>query len=217
MSVQKIETEEQFDQSLQSSNRVVVYFCEEWETNYATLSASVETAAKSFKDVSFYKILAEKFPKIALKYGVTEVPTFLIFQGGQETGRVNGANIAELTVKLHTDSKKVVFSYPYKSDAEGDEFYKGLVNKAPVLLFMKGDPKEPRCGFSRQIVSLLDGINATYSTFDILKDENVRQGLKTFAEWPTYPQLWIKGDLIGGLDIVREMLENGELEAALKG
>jgi Grx4 family monothiol glutaredoxin len=70
-------------------------------------------------------------------------------------------------------------------------------------------------GFSRQIVAILDGTGSKYSTFDILKDENVRQGLKTYAEWPTYPQLWVKGELIGGLDIIREMLENGELQAAL--
>jgi Grx4 family monothiol glutaredoxin len=70
-------------------------------------------------------------------------------------------------------------------------------------------------GFSRQIVAILDGTGSKYSTFDILKDENVRQGLKTYAEWPTYPQLWVKGELIGGLDIIREMLENGEIQAAL--
>lgn len=64
-------------------------------------------------------------------------------------------------------------------------------------------------------MAILDGTGSKYSTFDILKDENVRQGLKTYAEWPTYPQLWVKGELIGGLDIIREMLENGELQAAL--
>jgi len=65
-------------------------------------------------------------------------------------------------------------------------------------------------------VAILDSIGTPYSTFDILKDENVRQGLKAFAEWPTYPQLWVKGELMGGLDIVKEMLENGELGAAFK-
>ncbi|XP_059472066.1 glutaredoxin-3 [Neocloeon triangulifer] len=210
MSLQSIDSEEQLNQSLQASDRAVIYFCEEWETNYASLSASVETAAKSFKDVTFFKVLAEKSPKIALKYDVKEVPTFIIFQSGIEVDRVR----MEQTLLNSPSSFK--FTYPYKSSTKGNEFYKELVNKAPVLLFMKGDPKEPRCGFSRQIVAILDGICANYSTFDILKDEDVRQGLKTFAEWPTYPQLWVKGELIGGLDIVREMLESGELQEAVK-
>lgn len=77
-----------------------------------------------------------------------------------------------------------------------------LVKAAPVMLFMKGTPSEPRCGFSRQMVSILRENNVKYGFFNILADEDVRQGLKEFADWPTYPQLWIKGELVGGLDIV---------------
>uniref|UniRef100_A0A7S2WUX6 Thioredoxin domain-containing protein n=1 Tax=Rhizochromulina marina TaxID=1034831 RepID=A0A7S2WUX6_9STRA len=89
---------------------------------------------------------------------------------------------------------------------------KALIARAPVMLFMKGSPQEPQCGFSRQIVLLLEEINASFSSFDILQDQEVRQGLKKFSEWPTYPQLYIDGELIGGLDIVREMHEAGELK-----
>lgn len=77
-----------------------------------------------------------------------------------------------------------------------------LVKAAPVMLFMKGTPSEPRCGFSRQMVSILRENSVKYGFFNILADEDVRQGLKEFADWPTYPQLWIKGELVGGLDIV---------------
>ncbi|KAJ3009054.1 Glutaredoxin 3 [Thoreauomyces humboldtii] len=90
-----------------------------------------------------------------------------------------------------------------------------LINKEPVMLFMKGDPETPRCGFSRQITSLLKEHDIAYSTFDILEDEEVRQGLKAYSDWPTYPQLYIKGELVGGLDIVREMIESGEFKAML--
>ncbi|EFX05402.1 monothiol glutaredoxin-mitochondrial precursor [Grosmannia clavigera kw1407] len=83
-----------------------------------------------------------------------------------------------------------------------------LVKAAPVMLFMKGTPSEPRCGFSRQLVGLLRENSVKYGFFNILADDEVREGLKEYAEWPTYPQLWVKGELVGGLDIVKEELEN---------
>ena len=76
---------------------------------------------------------------------------------------------------------------------------------------MKGDPTEPRCGFSRQIAELLAAEKVKFDSFDILSDEEVRQGLKTFSNWPTYPQLYADGKLLGGLDVVKELQEEGEL------
>ena len=73
------------------------------------------------------------------------------------------------------------------------------------MLFMKGTPDAPRCGFSNQIVEVLKVNDISFSSFDILEDNEVRQGLKEFSEWPTYPQLYIKGELMGGLDIVKEI------------
>ncbi|KAL2860933.1 PICOT family protein [Aspergillus lucknowensis] len=83
-----------------------------------------------------------------------------------------------------------------------------LVKAAPVMLFMKGTPSAPQCGFSRQLVSILRERSVKYGFFNILADEDVRQGLKEFADWPTFPQLWVDGELVGGLDIVKEELEN---------
>ena len=77
-----------------------------------------------------------------------------------------------------------------------------LVKAAPIMLFMKGTPSSPQCGFSRQMVGILRENGVKYGFFNILADEDVRQGLKEFADWPTYPQLWVKGELVGGLDIV---------------
>ena len=78
----------------------------------------------------------------------------------------------------------------------------GLVKAAPVMLFMKGTPSVPQCGFSRQLVGLLRENGVKYGFFNILADDEVRQGLKEFADWPTFPQLWTNGELVGGLDIV---------------
>ena len=93
---------------------------------------------------------------------------------------------------------------------------KKLVNKSPLMIFVKGDRDVPRCGFSRQLIDILNATNVPYETFDILGDEEVRQGLKTFSNWPTYPQVYVKGELVGGLDIIKEMKESGELLSTIQ-
>lgn len=101
------------------------------------------------------------------------------------------------------------------NDQLKDHLHK-LINQADVVLFMKGDKYIPQCGFSAKVVDILNEFEIDYSTFDILADEDVRQGLKEYSNWPTYPQLYYKGELIGGCDIVCEMYEAGELEKLLK-
>ena len=78
------------------------------------------------------------------------------------------------------------------------------------MLFMKGNPAAPRCGFSNKTVALLNGQGVKFESFDILSDNMVREGLKKYSNWPTYPQLYVKGELIGGLDIMKEMVESGD-------
>ncbi|MCP9264673.1 Glutaredoxin 3 [Dirofilaria immitis] len=86
---------------------------------------------------------------------------------------------------------------------------KALINKAPLMLFMKGSPEAPKCSkIQQKIIELLNDVNAAYSFFDILKDDEIRQGLKEYSNWPTYPQLYLNGELIGGLDLVTEELKN---------
>lgn len=104
-----------------------------------------------------------------------------------------------------------------KTEAETlDDRLRKLVNRHTVMLFMKGLPSNPQCGFSRQIVEILDALgDVSYDAFNVFEDEEVRQGLKQFSDWPTYPQLYHKGELLGGLDIVRELSESGELEEML--
>ncbi|KAF2674438.1 monothiol glutaredoxin-4 [Microthyrium microscopicum] len=95
-----------------------------------------------------------------------------------------------------------------------------LVKAAPVMLFMKGIPASPQCGFSRQLVAMLRERSIRYGFFNILADDEVRQGLKEFSDWPTFPQLYVEGELIGGLDIVKEELNNNPefmMNYAVKG
>ena len=80
------------------------------------------------------------------------------------------------------------------------------------MAFIKGTRDEPRCGFTRQLIEILKNKNIKYGTFDILSDNEVREGLKKYSNWPTYPQVYINSELIGGLDIIKELVENGELD-----
>lgn len=95
--------------------------------------------------------------------------------------------------------------------AKKENKYEQLINRARVMVFIKGTPQEPKCGFSRQLIQILDAEGFEYGFFDILTDDSVRQGLKKFSNWPTFPQLYVRGELIGGLDIVQQLQEDGEL------
>jgi len=86
-----------------------------------------------------------------------------------------------------------------------------MVAKSDVLLFMKGSPLFPQCGFSSRAVAILNHLGAEFDSVDVLQDQGVRQGIKAFSDWPTIPQLYVKGEFIGGSDIMMEMYESGEL------
>ena len=90
-----------------------------------------------------------------------------------------------------------------------------IVKGSDVVLFMKGTPLFPQCGFSSSAIAILERLGVEYSTVDVLQDTEVRQGIKAFSEWPTIPQLYVKGEFIGGSDIMMEMFEAGELETLL--
>jgi monothiol glutaredoxin len=91
------------------------------------------------------------------------------------------------------------------------ERIQGLVDKHPVLLFMKGSKLFPQCGFSNTATQILNSFNVEFYTVDVLADERIRQGIKEFSAWPTIPQLYVAGEFLGGSDIMLEMYQNGEL------
>ena len=90
------------------------------------------------------------------------------------------------------------------------------VGDAPVVLFMKGTPVFPQCGFSAAVVQVLSALGVRFKGIDVLSDPSLREGIKSFSDWPTIPQLYVKGEFVGGCDIVREMYQTGELADLLK-
>ena len=93
---------------------------------------------------------------------------------------------------------------------------KKLIDANDVCLFMKGIPDAPQCGFSMTVSNILKHLNVNFKSINVLEDESLRQGIKDYSDWPTIPQLYIKGEFLGGCDIVKEMFENGELNKFLK-
>ena len=87
-----------------------------------------------------------------------------------------------------------------------------IVKKNDVVLFMKGTALFPQCGFSSRAVAILDHLGAKFETVDVLQDQEIRQGIKQYSDWPTIPQLYVRGEFVGGSDIMMEMFENGELK-----
>ena len=96
------------------------------------------------------------------------------------------------------------------------EKLKEIISKNEVCLFMKGIPTAPECGFSMAVSNILKHLNVNFEGINVLEDENIRKGIKEFSDWPTIPQLYIKGEFVGGCDIVKEMFEKGELKTLLE-
>ena len=101
-------------------------------------------------------------------------------------------------------------------DQQINDLIKNEIEKNDVCLFMKGTPDAPQCGFSMAVSNILKILNVEFKGVNVLESQNLREGIKTFSEWPTIPQLYINKEFIGGCDIIKEMYENGELKEVLK-
>jgi monothiol glutaredoxin len=97
-----------------------------------------------------------------------------------------------------------------------EQFIDNEVKGNDVVVFMKGTPQFPQCGFSGQVVQILDYLGLTYKGLNVLESDELRQGIKIYSNWPTIPQLYVKGEFVGGCDIIREMFQSGELQGLLK-
>jgi monothiol glutaredoxin len=97
-----------------------------------------------------------------------------------------------------------------------DQFIESEVKSNEVVLFMKGTPQFPMCGFSGQVVQILDYLGVPYKGLNVLENDELRQGVKSYSNWPTIPQLYVKGEFVGGCDIIREMFQGGELQSLLR-
>lgn len=194
--------------------------------------------------IVYCKVEAEDQADIAESFDVESVPAFVILRGHTLLARVSGADAEALTSAIATHTRPSNSSAPKSSTSlppqkapvapavetpeELEKRMRGLMAQSKIVLFMKGSPDHPQCGFSRRTVALLRDHKYEFTHFDILSDDSVRAGmsvvhdlikqqliqfilgLKKLNNWPTFPQVIVGGELVGGLDIVTEMMENGE-------
>ncbi|RKU42697.1 monothiol glutaredoxin grx4 [Coniochaeta pulveracea] len=206
--------------------------CAQMATVLKTLASGYPPSLSGPPATSWVSINAEELSDISEEYNVTAVPFLVLIRNGKVLETVSGSSAVKVRTAIENHASSPLPSAPNGAplaasqeqpevqqqveetedpEKKKEELFKRLgelVKAAPVMLFMKGTPSAPQCGFSRQTVAILREHAVKYGFFNILADDEVRQGLKEFAEWPTYPQLWVDGELVGGLDIVKEELEN---------
>jgi len=188
-----------------------------WHPPSVHLTKVLDAIAAEQKSVRFGKANTDVCASLATSLGASQVPFAAFFDPrGRKVDSLAGADPPRLLEK----AKALATRLFVQEDAGGGEVEAGdlhsrlrqLIGFSPVMLFMKGSKAEPFCKFSKQAVAILDKHNVEYSTFDILTDDEVREGLKEFSNWKTYPQLYVSGELVGGVDIIKEMDEDGSLK-----
>jgi Grx4 family monothiol glutaredoxin len=209
-----------------STCKFVVFFWAEWHepSKLGGQMQEVFTALEQkYSKLKFTLVEAEIVPELSEKLGVTLVPTFFTCVGSKVVDKLEGATPPTLSKMIKAldelnDSQQVIsLLSDDKTSAQKtlSERLERLIHTAPVMLFMKGSNAQPKCGFSRQLIEILTQFKIPFASFDILTDEAVRTGLKEYSDWPTYPQLYVQGTLIGGLDIIKEMAQSGNLAEEL--
>ncbi|KAI8643208.1 putative thioredoxin [Parasitella parasitica] len=191
----------------------ILNFWATWAEPCRQMNQVFSELAGKFPSSTYIQIEAEEFASLSKSMHVNATPTFLIVKENQILDSVEGANTEELSNLVAKYSNSQV-SHPQQNVCDNQlEFrLRDLIQTDHVMVFMKGIPDKPRCGFSRKMVELLSDLQVKYSSFDILTDEHVRQGLKEFSDWPTYPQIYVNAELLGGLDLLKEMIASGEFQ-----
>lgn len=245
-SVKDVKSVGEFEKVIGEGSPVFLHFWAAWCDASKHMDQVFSHLATDFPHARFLRVEAEEQPEISEAYSVSAVPYFVFFKDGKQVDALEGADPSSLANKVAKVAGSIkrdeaaapaslglaagptvletVRDFNASSAAvSGDGIDRNLNNKLeqlikshPVMLFMKGSPEEPKCGFSKKVVEILKKENVKFVSFDILEDQVVREGLKKFSNWPTYPQLYLKGDLLGGSDIVIAMHESGELRDVFK-
>ncbi|GBF98819.1 monothiol glutaredoxin [Raphidocelis subcapitata] len=212
-----------FEEALKGSRQAVAYFWADWSEPCKQMDAVVAELAKQYPAVAFLRVDAEKVDALTERFGVETVPCFVLLQDGAKAGSLEGADPSALTQRVASLAAAApaaaapapAAAAPAAAPLGVQQRIRSLLSASPLLLFMKGTKAQPYCGFSGRVVEALRATGHGFDTFDIFADEEIRQGLKEYSNWPTYPQLYLAGELVGGCDIVTEMAASGELQQLL--
>lgn len=196
----------------------VINFYASWYPACSAMNDTFKELSIQFPNLLYFQLEAEQVPELSESFEIDSVPTFIFLKDGKLDKRVEGADAPKLTevVQYYSTLEKSILPNRQETRATGKVGLKSLINSHSVMIFIKGTPAEPQCGFSSKAVKLLKELNVSFGSFDILSDQDVRQRLKEYSDWPTYPQIYVKGELIGGLDILEELIANGEFQEMVK-
>ncbi|EGV66263.1 glutaredoxin [Yamadazyma tenuis] len=228
MPVTEINSEDQFTTLSKTKDTLIsLYFHTEWAEPCKTMNSIYSTLSDTpdNKEVLFLSINADNQSDISDLFDVSAVPYFILIKDSTILKELSGADPKEFIGTLNelrgttstaattaSPTQPALEEAPKSQEDESPEALNARLEKltkaAPVMLFMKGSPSSPQCGFSRQLVAILREHEVRFGFFDILKDDSVRQGLKAFSDWPTFPQLYVGGEFQGGLDIIKESIED---------
>jgi len=213
MSVVEFKSEAQFDEAAKNKP-IVVHFWASWADQCAQMDEVLNALLELHQGkLIFGRCEAEEVSSLASRFSISAVPTVLLVKDGKEFTRINGVD----PVKLSEQVEKLASGAEVESEVEVKETLNEklhrLIHQDAIVLFMKGTPKNPQCKFSKQLMALWNEIDPEleFSHFNIFEDQEVREGIKTYSNWPSFPQLYIEGDLVGGLDVMRELNDAGEL------
>uniref|UniRef100_A0A7E4VGM5 Glutaredoxin domain-containing protein n=1 Tax=Panagrellus redivivus TaxID=6233 RepID=A0A7E4VGM5_PANRE len=213
MPLTRIANKAEFDAYSKQPGVNIIHFAASWASACGQLNEIFVVLIRELKNSFNVGVVeAEEVPEASLQCGITAAPTVVFFKNGVEVDKIHGfhpTEVKNLIVK-HTFPQNLKTPKQEEPQTQEDlnDRLKRLINHSRVTLFMKGNAQAPRCGFSRQMIDLLNSLNVDYWTFDILEDNAVREGLKVYSDWPTYPQLYLDGELLGGLDVIREEIKN---------
>ncbi|CCH43097.1 Glutaredoxin-3 [Wickerhamomyces ciferrii] len=232
MAVIEIQSEDQFTELTNEAPKdklIAIYFHTPWAAPCIQINSVYAQLSESNPQSTFISVNADEHPDISELFEVSAVPYFILIRDDTILKELSGADPKEFIAALNelqttstsaqpqsTQTQPQTIAQPPQPPQEEEEEspealnarLKQLTEAAPVMLFMKGTPAAPQCGFSRQLVAILREHQVRFGFFDILKDDSVRQGLKTFSDWPTFPQLYVGGEFQGGLDIIKESIED---------
>lgn len=220
--VQPIANQKDFDEFLRSPSTLEKLFLVHIELEQTPVCKTINEALLAIsrdeqfrQQVQVCRLNADHFGDLLTRENVTAAPTVLFYYQTRIIDRVVGFNQSDLIQKLKNHTGKLgqlPKQLPTKSelDISTENKIQRLLQSSPIILFMKGTPTDPQCGFSRQACHLLDEHRIAFDHFDVLSDSSLREQLKKHSNWNTYPQLYVNGELIGGLDIMKQMIENEE-------
>lgn len=222
--VQTISDPAKLQELLEQQDKLVIHFGAEWCASCTTVNGALDQSSVSCTKV-YVDAENDKMAVFLEKFEVENVPTVVFLRKADSinpnrkecgvVGAVEGAKVDSINSQLNS-----LFGAAPKSASKSlNDYLKYLIERDRIVIFIMGTSTRPRCGFTEKLIKLLEddlGLANNYTFQDITEDEEVCQRLKKFSDWPTYPQVYSKGELIGGLDICSQMHAKGQLAAALK-